>query len=87
MSKTQPTTVKLSDSQLVILSTAAQRDDGSLLPLPETLTAKGSALSRVIETLRKRKLVEEKPTANGAPECAVMKSAVLSVYSSPRAGF
>ena len=68
MSKTQPTTVKLSDSQLVILSTAAQRDDGSLLPFPETLTAKGSALSRVIETLRKRKLVEEKPTANGAPE-------------------
>ena len=68
MSKTQPTTFKLSDSQLVILSTAAQRDDGSLLPFPETLTAKGSALSRVIETLRKRKLVEEKPTANGAPE-------------------
>ena len=68
MSKTQPTTAKLSDTQLVILSTAAQRDDGSLLPFPETLTAKGAALSKVIETLCKRKLVEEKQTANGAPE-------------------
>ena len=52
----------------MILSTAAQRDDGSLLSLPETLTVKGVALSRVVETLSKRKLVEEKPTANGAPE-------------------
>ena len=60
MSKTQPTTAKLSDTQLVILSTAAQRDDGSLLPFPETLTAKGAALSKVVETLCKRKLVEER---------------------------
>jgi hypothetical protein len=68
MSKTQPTTAKLSDSQLVILSTAASRDDGSLLPFPETLTAKGAALSKVVETLCKRKLVEEKHAVNGAPE-------------------
>jgi hypothetical protein len=68
MSETQPTTAKLSDTQLVILSTAAQRDDGSLLPFPETLTAKGAALSKVIATLCKRKLVEEKKPVNGAPE-------------------
>jgi hypothetical protein len=68
MSKTQPTTTKLSDTQLVILNTAAQRDDGSLLPFPQTLTAKGAALSKVVETLSKRKLVEEKQVVNGAPE-------------------
>ena len=68
MSKTQPTTAKLSDTQLVILSAAAQRDDGSLLPFPESLTAKGAALSKVVETLCKRKLVEERRTINGAPE-------------------
>jgi len=68
MSNTQPTTAKLSDAQLVILSTAAQRDDGSLLPLPETLTAKGAALSKVVGTLCKRTLVEERQTVNGAPE-------------------
>ena len=68
MSKTQPTIAKLSDTQLVILSTAAQREDGSLLPFPETLTVKGAALSKVVETLSKRKLVEEKQIVNGAPE-------------------
>ena len=60
MSKTQPTTAKLSDTQLVILSAAAKRDDGSLLPFPKTLTAQGAALNKVVETLCQRKLVEEK---------------------------
>ena len=35
---------KLSDTQLVILSTAAQRSDLSVLPLPETLKIKGGAV-------------------------------------------
>ena len=51
MSKTPSPTAKLSDSQLVILSAAAQRRDGSLLPFPESLTAKGAALGKVVETL------------------------------------
>jgi hypothetical protein len=68
MSKTQSTATQLSDSQLVILAAAAQRDDGSLLPTPQSLTAKGAALSKVVETLCKRKLVEERRTINGAPE-------------------
>jgi hypothetical protein len=67
MSKS-PTT-KLSDAQLVILNTAAQRADGSLLPLPESLATKGAALNRVmIEILSKRKLVEERRAISGAPE-------------------
>ena len=68
MSKTQPTTAKLSDTQLVILGAAAQRADGSLLPFPQSLTVKGAALNKVVETLCKRKLVEERRTINGAPE-------------------
>ena len=69
MCKTEHTTVKLSDAQLVILSAATQRADGSLLPLPESLAGKGAALNRVmIETLCKRKLAEERRTINGAPE-------------------
>ena len=67
MSKTQPATAKLSDAQLVILGAAAQRSDGSLLPFPQSLTAKGAAL-KVVETLCKRKLIEERRTINGAPE-------------------
>ncbi len=69
MSKSQPTTAKLSDAQLVILSAAAQRPHGSLLPLPENLAKKGAAQNRVmIEILCKRKLAEESPTKNAAPE-------------------
>ena len=69
MPKPRPATAKLSDAQLVILSAAAQRADGSLLPLPESLAAKDAALNRVmIQTLCKRKLAEERPTENGAPE-------------------
>ena len=68
MSKTQPTTAKLSDTQLVILGAAAQRADGSLLPFPQSLTVKGAALTKVMETLCKRKLIEERRTINGAPE-------------------
>jgi hypothetical protein len=69
MSKPQPAKAKLSDAQLVILSAAAQRPDGSLLPLPESLAAKGAALNRVmVEILCKRKLAEERPTIKGAPE-------------------
>ncbi len=68
MSKTQSTATQLSESQLVILAAAAQRDDGSLLPIPQSLTAKGAALTKVMETLCKRKLIEERRTINGAPE-------------------
>jgi uncharacterized protein DUF3489 len=69
MPKSQPETAKLSDAQLVILSAAAQRPDGSLLPLPEKLASKGAAQNRVmIEILCKRKLAEEKPTKTDAAE-------------------
>ena len=68
MSKTQSPTTKLSATQLVILAAAAQRADHSLLPLPESLTVKGAALNKVVDTLCKRKLAEERRTINGAPE-------------------
>jgi hypothetical protein len=68
MSKSPSPTDKLSDSQLVILSTAAQRSDGSLLPFPQRLSVKAAALDKVVATLRKRKLIEERTVGNGAPE-------------------
>ena len=66
MSKTPA--AKLSDSQLVILSAAAQRAEGSLLPFPQSLTDNGTALHKVVGTLCNRKLAEERRTINGAPE-------------------
>ncbi len=69
MPKSRSAPAKLSDAQLVILSAAAQRPDGSLLPLPTSLAAKGAALNRVmIEILGKRELAEERRIKDGEPE-------------------
>jgi Protein of unknown function (DUF3489) len=68
MSRTRPATTKLSDAQLVILTVAAQRSDGSLLPFSQSLTVKGAALGKVVETLCRRKLAEERRTISGGPE-------------------
>ena len=48
---------KLSDAQAVILSTASQRDDGAVLPLPETLRIQGGALDRVFGSLKAKGLI------------------------------
>lgn len=51
--------IKLSDTQSILLSTAAQRADGSLLPLPDTLRGKDAAVSKAMAQLIKRQLAEE----------------------------
>jgi hypothetical protein len=48
---------KLSDTQAVILSTAAQREDQNVLPLPGSL--RGGAASKVVGALLKRGLIAE----------------------------
>ena len=51
---------KLSDTQLVILGAAAQRDDRNVLPLPGSL--RGGAAQKVIGALLKRGLIAETVT-------------------------
>jgi hypothetical protein len=68
MPKTQSRTPKLTDTQLVLLSAAAQRADHALFPLPQSLTVQGAALDEVVETLCKRKLAEERRIIDGAAE-------------------
>ena len=48
---------KLSDTQAVLLATAAARSDLSVLPPPETLTLKGAALERTLSALIRRGLI------------------------------
>jgi hypothetical protein len=48
---------RLSDTQLVILSAAAQRADLSVLPLPDSLTLRGGAHNKVMDSLRNRGLI------------------------------
>jgi hypothetical protein len=50
---------KLSDSQLVVLSAACQRDGRSVYPL--TLNLKGSAADKVLKSLLAKDLIEEVP--------------------------
>jgi hypothetical protein len=64
---------RLSDTQLVILSTAAQRDDLSVLPLPDGLTLKGGALNKVMDSLRNRGLIRVLG-GDGGPERVVITS-------------
>ncbi|SFC90553.1 DUF3489 domain-containing protein [Tropicimonas isoalkanivorans] len=53
---------KLSDTQLVILSAAAQREDRNVLPLPGSL--RGGAAAKVVGALLKRGLIAETATDN-----------------------
>lgn len=43
--------MKLTDSQLVILSTAAKRADGSILPLPKSVKLNKGAATLVLKSL------------------------------------
>ena len=57
---------KLSDSQLVILSAAARRQDGTVLPLPRSLKVNKAAATTVLKSLLKKGLLEEKPAARNS---------------------
>ncbi len=54
---------KLSDSQLVILSAAARRQDGAVLPLPRSLKVNKAAATTVLKSLLKKGLLKERPAA------------------------
>jgi DNA-binding MarR family transcriptional regulator len=59
---------RLTDTQLVILSSAAKHDDGAALPLPKSLKVKGGAQTSILKSLLKRGLVAEQPAPQGAPQ-------------------
>ncbi len=54
---------KLTDTQLVILSAAAKRRDGAVLPLPRSLKVNKAAATTVLKSLLKKGLVAERPAA------------------------
>ena len=56
---------KLSDIQAVILSAAAQRDDGAVLPLPETLKIRGGAVDTVLGSLKAKGLIDRRGAGRG----------------------
>lgn len=51
----------LSDLQLILLSTAAQRKDGNVLPAADSISGENERIDKAIPPLLRRKLVEEAP--------------------------
>jgi hypothetical protein len=58
---------KLTDLQMVLLSSAAQRDDGAFLPLPKRVKLEPRARTRVFNALLKKDLAREQPAPPDAP--------------------
>ena len=58
--------IRSSDIQLVLLSTAAQRDNGSLLPPPDTLNDSAARIRKAVEALIRRGHVAEVELPAGA---------------------
>ncbi len=54
---------KLTDTQLVILSAAARRQGGTVLPLPRSLKVNKAAAATLLKSLLKKGLVAERPAA------------------------
>jgi hypothetical protein len=60
---------RLSDAALVLLSHAANRADGMLLPRPASVRARGGALEKVLAKLLRLDFVEEVPVAAAGHAC------------------
>jgi hypothetical protein len=54
-------TPRLSDLQLILLATGAQRDDGSIYPPPENIRDESKRIAKAIPSLLRRALIEEVP--------------------------
>ena len=65
---TEPIMTKLSDTQLVILNTAAKRDSRLLLPFSRTLKLDPGTITRVLKGLMAKSLVEERPASKDEKE-------------------
>jgi hypothetical protein len=72
---------KVSDTQAVILSAAAQRDDGAVLPLPETLRIKGGALDKVLRSLKAKGLIDHlgPPRGDNPPPLRITRAGLEAI--------
>ena len=72
---------KLSDTQAVILSAAAQRDDGAVLPLPETIKIKGGAVAKVLGSLKAKGLIEHQgiPRGDDPPPLRITRAGLEAI--------
>lgn len=55
---------RLNDLQLILLSTAAQREDGSIFPVAESIRDQSERIGKAVPPLLRRALVEEVPVTD-----------------------
>jgi hypothetical protein len=72
---------KLSDTQAVILSAASQRDDGAILPLPESLKIKGGAVDKVLGSLKAKGLIDHlgAPRGDDPPPLRITRAGLQAI--------
>jgi hypothetical protein len=72
---------RLSDTQLVILSAAAQREDGAVLPLPENLKIKGGAVDKVLGSLKAKGLIDHQgaPRGDDPPPLRITRAGLQAI--------
>ena len=59
-------TIRLNDTQLVLLSHASQHNAGALLPLPSSLQQNEEGVHKELKSLLRRKLIAESEVASGS---------------------
>ena len=76
---------RLSDIQAVILSAAAQREDGAVLPLPEALKIKGGAVQKVLTSLERKGLIARTgaPRGDDPPPLCITRAGLEAIGVEP----
>jgi hypothetical protein len=74
-----PKMAYLSDTARVVLAAAAQRDDLSVLPFPDTIKAKGGAEQKVLAGLKKRGFVGVIETPGRPQRVAITREGMAAI--------
>jgi Protein of unknown function (DUF3489) len=77
---------KLTDTQAVILSTASQREDGTVLPL--TIDLKGGAVQKVLASLERKGLIARmgEPRGDDPPPLRITRAGLAAIGVEPEDG-
>jgi hypothetical protein len=77
---------RLSDTQLVILSAAAQREDSAVLPL--TIDLKGGAVQKVLASLERKGLIDRmgEPRGDDPPPLRITRAGLAAIGVEPEDG-
>ena len=73
-------TIRLNDLQLVLLSSAAARENGSLIPLPETCAQDRARISKAVAALLRRGLVSELQVTDRKVAWREQEQAVIGLF-------